>query len=327
MCGTIPFDDIPQVYTPPSHFVFSANQRVVEPDYPYYIGTSLDFFSDGYRANEIYRTLSRWDRLTVKDMQSLQNDTRDYLASLMVPKLLEAAKGQPLTSNEQSALSLLKSWDYRMDSDSPAAALWWTFWTQYLSDTFQPWWDHFKVPVEVDPSLKVNPNLASLNEDLEAWTLKDPNNAAFSLPNGTRRDANEVMRQSFHEAVGSLSARLGAGPKARSWGLLHSRQFPSLLRVPELGYGPFPSGGDIWSVNAADSADGYLSTAGPSWRFIMDWGTKQGFGVYPGGQSENPLSPWYANFITAWWNGAYYPMQDFPTVDRSPQSVEWELEP
>jgi penicillin G amidase len=327
ICGTIPFDDIPQVYNPPSHFVFSANQRVVEPDYPYYIGTSLDFFSDGYRADEIYRTLSRWDRLTVKDMQSLQNDTRDYLASLMVPKLLEAAKGQPLTSNEQSALSLLESWDYRMDADSSAAALWWTFWTQYLSDTFQPWWDHFKVPVEVDPSLKVNPNLASLDEDLEAWTLKDPNNAAFSLPDGKRRNANEVMRQSFHEAVGSLSARLGADPKAWSWGLLHSRQFPSILRVPELGYGPFPSGGDIWTVDAADSADGYLSTAGPSWRFIMDWGTRQGFGVYPGGQSENPLSPWYANFITAWWNGAYYPMQDFPTVDRSPQSVEWELEP
>ncbi|HEX6122353.1 MAG TPA: penicillin acylase family protein, partial [Ktedonobacterales bacterium] len=29
--GTIPFDDIPQVYNPPSHFVFSANQREVGP--------------------------------------------------------------------------------------------------------------------------------------------------------------------------------------------------------------------------------------------------------------------------------------------------------
>jgi acyl-homoserine lactone acylase PvdQ len=28
-------------------------------------------------------------------------------------------------------------------------------------------------------------------------------------------------------------------------------------------------------------------------------------GVYPGGQSENPASPWYQNLIDAWWNGEY----------------------
>ena len=28
-------------------------------------------------------------------------------------------------------------------------------------------------------------------------------------------------------------------------------------------------------------------------------------GVYPGGQSENPASPWYQNLIGAWWNGEY----------------------
>ncbi|GMA51325.1 beta-lactam antibiotic acylase [Alicyclobacillus contaminans] len=322
--GSIPFDDIPQVYDPPSHFVFSANQREVSADYPYYIGTSLDFFSDGFRADEIYRTLSAGKKLTVKDMEALQNDTTDYLATTIVPKLTASLAKQSLNSTEQQALHLLTTWNDRMDPDSSAAAIWWTFWTDYLSATFQPWWDAAKVPVDVDPTLKIRPNLTSLNEDLQAWTLTHPTNPAFSLPDGTKRTADDVMFTAFRTAVAHLSKRLGSDPKLWSWGALHSRQFPSLLQVPALGYGPFPSGGDDWTVNAADSDNGYLSTGGPSWRFVMDWGTGNVYGVYPGGQSENPLSPWYENFIDAWWNGAYYPLLE---ADQVSAKGTWTMVP
>jgi penicillin amidase len=44
------------------------------------------------------------------------------------------------------------------------------------------------------------------------------------------------------------------------------------------------------------------------WAIIMDWEPGQCASVYPGGQSENPLSPWYENQIPAWWNGLYYPL-------------------
>src|SRR5450759_3919025 len=57
--GTVPYDDIPQVYDPPEGFIWSANQRQVGPDYPYYIGTASNFFNPGYRANEIKRVLSQ----------------------------------------------------------------------------------------------------------------------------------------------------------------------------------------------------------------------------------------------------------------------------
>ena len=53
--GTIPYSDVPQAYNPPDHIIWSANQREVGADYPYYIGTSLEGFDAGYRANRIYR--------------------------------------------------------------------------------------------------------------------------------------------------------------------------------------------------------------------------------------------------------------------------------
>ena len=57
VAGVIPYAAEPQVYDPPGHVVATANQRPVGPSYPYYIGTSADFFDNSFRANEIYSAL------------------------------------------------------------------------------------------------------------------------------------------------------------------------------------------------------------------------------------------------------------------------------
>jgi acyl-homoserine lactone acylase PvdQ len=44
--------------------------------------------------------------------------------------------------------------------------------------------------------------------------------------------------------------------------------------------------------------------------------------VYPGGQSENPASPWYQNLIEAWWNGEYLAL---PVPGRPAGPVTWSL--
>ena len=35
--GLIPFDELPQTYNPEQHFIVTANNRVVDDTYPYYI--------------------------------------------------------------------------------------------------------------------------------------------------------------------------------------------------------------------------------------------------------------------------------------------------
>ena len=54
LAGVIPYRAVPQVYDPPGHAVATANQRPVGPSYPYYPGTTADFFDPGYRAGQIY---------------------------------------------------------------------------------------------------------------------------------------------------------------------------------------------------------------------------------------------------------------------------------
>src|SRR5581483_10412654 len=126
-------------------------------------------------------------------------------------------------------------------------------------------------------------------------TLHASPDTPFTLPSGARRNAGIVMLQAFQESVAELSKALGNNPHQWQWGKLHTRTVDSLLGVEALSYGPRASGGDEWTLNAAggsplsESSPMLNSSAhGPSWRIIVDWGTGQALGSYPGGQDENP---------------------------------------
>ncbi|HEY1353418.1 MAG TPA: penicillin acylase family protein [Ktedonobacteraceae bacterium] len=328
--GSIPYSAVPQVYDPASHMVLSANQRPVSNSYPYYIGTTWNSFDNGYRASEIYSELQSKTQLTIHDMEHMQSSTHDYLAGLMVPALLKTLQQSTLSQSEQEAEALLRNWNGDMDANAPAALIWWTFWTHYLTDVFGPWWRAAHVPVKAHPELAVGPDQSSLDEDLETWTLSDPTNAVFTLPTGAKRNASVVMRQAFNETVSELGKTLGSNPKQWQWGRLHTRKIVSQPGVDALSYGPQASGGDEWTLLAA--GDHPLSATnptltpsihGPGRRIIIDWGTGQTEGTYPGGQDENPASPWYENQISHWWNGQYYPMIDGATAHRQSDSVVW----
>jgi penicillin G amidase len=324
--GTVPYDDIPQIYNPPSNIVWSANQRQVGPDYPYYIGTTSNFFDPGYRANEINRVLSQPGKLSAADMMALQTDTRDFLASEITPVLVKALAGDQLTSSEQQARDLLTAWDFRMEVGSAAASIWATFWEDYLSATFDPWWKSRNVEVDRAESTSSNANTQlndALGQDLEAWTLGDPTNPAFT-PAGSAQTAQDVMRAAFHTALASLSARLGPGPATWSWGRIHTREIENLAQVSGLNYGPKADRGDAGTVLAARDSP---STHGPSWRMVVDWGTKTFSGIYPGGQSENPASTWYENKVDTWWSGLYAPMLSADEASFAPGVATWAMQP
>ena len=334
--GVIPYAAVPQVYDPPGHVLATANQRPVGPSYPYYIGTTADFFDNSFRANQIYASLRGRSGLRPSAFTAVQGSVTDSLASVIVPRLLAALRqpgAQPdLSRREQAALKLLAGWDDTMTAGSAAAAVWWTFWGDYISATFQPWWTSAQVPVDKDPAgLSLSSWPASLTEDLAAWTTGAAPTSAFDLPSGAHRTASQVMRQAFGTAVAHLARKLGGSPSGWAWGRLHTRTFPSLTGAGALGYGPRASSGDAWTVDAAEG--GLTSSIGPSWRMVVDFagaaagpagpgGPVLAEGVYPGGQSENPASPWYEDLISLWWADRSLPM---PAPGEPAGVIRWTL--
>jgi penicillin G amidase len=322
--GVIPFNAVPQAYDPPSHLIATDNQRPVTGAYPYYIGTTADFYDPGYRAAHAYSQLRADEPLTTASIAALQNDLTDGLATRVLPTVLAALDSASLTSLQRSAVVLLRSWNDAMDEDSAAASVWWTFWGDYLSQTFEPWWKAARVPTAKDPlDLEVGPGLAPLDEDLETWTLGDPSNPAFAGPSGHGPgSAPAAMVVAFRQAVSHLSGQFGGSPSSWTWGRMHSRSFPSVTGADGLGYGPRAAGGDPFTEDAADG--GLDATTGPSWRMVVSLGPGgvSAEGIYPGGQSENPASPWYDNLVPLWWDGQYLPVP-VPGVTDGP--VRWRL--
>ena len=322
--GVIPYQAVPQAYDPPSHLIATGNQRPVSGDYPYYVGTALDFYDPGYRAAHAYSALKAAEPLTPASIASLQNDLTDPLAVRLLPTVVGALSAAGLSGADQQAAALLRSWNGDMDQNSAAASLWSTFWGSYLNAVFAPWWRAGKVPVSKDPLvLAVSPGLVPLNEDLEAWTLGDPSNAAFAGPGGHGLGtANAAITAAFKKAVAHLSVKLGGAPATWTWGRIHTRSFPSITGADGLGYGPRAAGGDPFTEDAADG--GLNASTGPSWRMIATLGAGgvSAQGVYPGGQSENPASPWYTNLVPLWWDGKYLPL---PAPGRSAGPTAWSL--
>jgi penicillin G amidase len=325
IAGVIPYPAVPQVYDPAGHVVVTANQRPVTAAYPYYIGTTANDFDPGYRASEEYAFLRSHTSMGPSSFAALQGSLTDRLAVRIVPELLAALRSAPLPAREQQAQAVMAGWDDSMGGGSAAAAIWWTFWTDYLKNVFRPWWSARHVPVHQDAfGLSIGPGQASLDQVLEAWTLHDQSNPAFTPPGRPARDAAAAMRAAFATAVGHLHARLGGAPASWAWDRLHSRQFPSLTQVAALGYGPRPAGGDPFTPDAADG--GLTARQGPSWRMIAGWtapGRPSAEGIYPGGQSENPASPWYTNLVADWWDGRYLPIPR----PGSAGPIRWELRP
>ncbi|MDA8197132.1 MAG: penicillin acylase family protein [Actinomycetota bacterium] len=321
--GTIPFTQVPQSYDPKSGFIFSANQRPVTDSYPYFIGDSNNAFDPGYRARTISNYLSKHKKISPTQMANLQTSYSDLLASEVVPKLLAAIHSSipagvfTLTRPYQNALDQLSSWNYSMDQSSNAAPIWWYFINEYLQELFGAQWSTHHVPTSKDSNLKIAIDNTSLLEDAEAITLNPHLGPSFGLAISSQSDLYKVMFASFENAIKKMELKYGTNMTSINWGSIHNDKFVSLTNVDSLSYGPFPAGGDPWTVNAAEGA--LLSTGGPSWRMIAQPNSSSE-GIIPGGQSGNELSKNYESEALLWRNHSYLPM----TSTQSPIAI-WTL--
>ena len=109
----------------------------------------------------------------------------------------------------------------------------------------------------------------------------------------------------MRSTLDTLTKGLGPNPSTWTWGRVHQRTLQNLAKITGLDYGPRPDRGD---ANTPLAAPDFPSSHGPSWRMVVDWGNGTFMGIYPGGQSENPASQWYADRVDTWWDGRYAPM-------------------
>jgi penicillin amidase len=216
-----------------------------------------------------------------------------------------------------------------METTSASAAIWWTFWQEYIALSFDPWWKAKKVSVDRS---ELNDALGQYLEALAlaGKTVCAPPNCSAPVASACPLAACErlsltlALRKAFSSTTAKLTRQLGADPKTWTWGRIHQRVIENLAHVKGLNYGPRPDRGDANTPLAAPDSP---SSHGPSWRMVVDWGAGTFQGVYPGGQSENPASQWYADRVDKWWNGKYSAMLTADQAAATKGSKTWRLRP
>jgi penicillin G amidase len=290
----IPMRENPHVYNPSQGYVSSANQCVTDSAYPYwYNGYFVEL-----RAWRINQVLSGLQKATVKDMFALQQDTYSILASQTLPIMLGYLDNQGISNaNRQKYIDSLKRWNYVLSAESFAATLYQRWWGQFYYELWSP---QFKnVPDQVYPLPERTMQL------MRADSAINLNIAGKSF----HQYLEDAVIHSFSSTVNAYEREYGG--KQVAWYMDKNTSAVHLTKLPAFSYDHLKTGGWGNTVNAA------TSDHGPSWRMVVEMGKEiKAYGVYPGGESGNPGSKFYASFLPYWTEGKYYELQFLPNADR-----------
>lgn len=311
--GFIPWEKLPETVNPADGFIATANARVVDDAYPYFLSSS---WAPPYRTARIQEVLQGASQWTVKEMQALQNDVANLQARTLWP-VLEPALAEGfrqlggMTEREQAALAALRGWDQQDTAKSVGASIWHTWYWQMAGATFRD---------ELGEDLyKRMPNTTLVFDRLIQEAATGPGSGWFDNINTLDTEGlATIAATSFREAVKELEKQLGKKVEKWEWGSLHQLPYKHQLGAvaalrPVFNVSAQPVAGSGVTVNAnsfkkAKELD-FTVTNGPVWRQVVDLADLPGnsWDVLGPGQSGHPVSNHYDDQYRLWREGQYHP--------------------
>jgi penicillin G amidase len=305
--GSVPRGQLPLSINPPNHFVASANGRPSPLGYPHYLGWMWD---PSYRIRRINDMLGQARGLNVDSMRAIQLDAYDKAAERFVPVLLAAiANSSPSEPLVRRAADELKNWDFVARIDAIGPAIWLRWFDRYRKAVWNDEWTSRGIQQPGGSWGFCGDNRREpMLEVLEYLTREFPRSIWFDDRTTPQRETrDDIMRNSFASAVASLAKDFGDDPQKWRWGRLNTLRIAALSGQPDLARAGGPIVGTSFTVNPG--GDIGPVGGGASWRQIVDLADPtRSIGVYPGGQSEDPASPLYADQMPLWAKGDYLPI-------------------
>ncbi|MEO7523396.1 MAG: penicillin acylase family protein, partial [Ferruginibacter sp.] len=298
----IPQDETPFQHNPERGFVSSANQRPTDTAYKYYLGREYPT----PRGLTINRKLSTMTDITPENMMTLQNDNYNVFGEMATPLFTGNIDSSRLNVEEKAMFSLLQNWNFENDKDSKGATVFVYTWKHFLDTVFA---DEYKEA----PASALRPFSSTL---LEA-VLKDSAYKFLDDINTPQKESlADIATIAFKAAVVELEDVDSKGKL--EWAKNKDTRVSHLLKLPAFSRQHLDIGGGENVINATSGDHG------PSWRMIVSLaGKTEAYGVYPGGQSGNPGSRFYDNFVDQWAAGKYYPLWLMTTEEQKDPKIKW----
>ncbi|CAN7417849.1 penicillin acylase family protein [Rossellomorea sp. LjRoot5] len=297
--GFIHFDELPKVINPESGFVATANNKVVDDDYPYHIS---HHWAQPYRYMRISEYLEGKSELTISDMKALQMDQKNLHAREFVPILTEDLETGSLTDEQKKAIEILKSWNYLDDKNLAAPLIFHQWMNEISTELFEK--------VVPDDMMKLFEGRQSVVDELIRKAHTGDESQWFADRGGYK----SFLAASLTNALNEIEEAYGSSVNEWEWGMYHKVYFehPLSSASPILKKflnerGPVPVGGSRVTVEAASYNEEGIVNHGASWRFVIDTSDMEnGYHIVGPGQAGHFKSEWYQDQIDAWVNGDYH---------------------
>lgn len=294
--GYVDPGDNPRLYNPPTGYIYSANNAIVDPDqYPDTIAT---FFDYGYRAARIAELLQQTDKHSVDTFKAIQLDSYNPAAELILP-VLQTLEFE--SEETKSAVDWLTEWDYQNQTDSPQAALFNVFWSKLMLTGLE------ELPLyESSHSIYLMSQI--INAPLHVLWI----NADKGL---IGRDT--VLQKAFQDAYTEMVTMFGADREKWRYGDLHKVHFePAILDyisvdadlyqrfTPSIG---IDGGFSSINVGSYDPRKSLNANNIPTMRMILDFSNfDQSLYINSTGEIGDVRDPRYGDMVELWATGQYH---------------------
>jgi len=316
--GYIPYDELPMVFNPSSHYIVTANNQVAPNSYPYLLTTD---WAAPYRAMRIEELVRAKDKLTPDDFATIQAD----VYSIPLVKLQSFIK--PLTFDEflpRRAMDYVNAWDGRMARDAQGATILEVTYNMLTQEIFSK-----RMSAETYKMYQADGNITRQAIDL---LLDQPQNEWWDDPTTPARETrDERLKVAYQKGVDWLGKLYGDAPPEWKWGRLHTATFEHPFGAIKpldrlLNVGPLSTDGHGFTVTNAGYRivdDAYKQRTVSSMRHIFDltdWDAVRW--IHTTGQSGQVWSPHYSD-LTEKWRDAKYAILPFTraAVERAQASV------
>lgn len=285
--GVVPYDSLPRAMNPASGYIVSAN-NIPRNGGPFVSA----HFMPGFRAARIIALIEGTPVHDAASVHAAQLDVFSLFAERHFRRAVRAARD---AGADEAAVRLV-GWDRRARTESPAAALFYT-WVERLrwaiaADEYGDTLGYF--PWEV---------LDRVLESGESRLIDDAGTPE-------RETMETLSARAMREAVTLVGDR--------TWGAIHpvtsTHALGSLAWLDawlDLDVGPVPSAGDPYTVNSAHHSatrPPFRVTWGVSQRHVVDLAAPDEGGgfILPTGQSGHPMSRHYADQRETWQRGGLW---------------------
>ncbi|MGW0755545.1 penicillin acylase family protein [Streptomyces sp. NPDC002814] len=306
--GYLDQDELPFELNPQRGYIVTANQAVVDQEYPYTLTTDWGYGARSQRITDLIQSkIDDGGKISTDDMRQMQLDNSSEIAKLLVPQLLKINLAD---KDVREAQKLLEGWDYTQDADSAAAAYFNSVWRNILKLAFGNklpkelrvegqclWVDPVNTTGPADETEKVRecgqreadqaqPDGGDRWFEVVRNLMDDPESDWWKTPrSGTRPAADnrdKLFERAMIDARWELTAKLGKDIDTWNWGRLHrlflknqtlGTEGPGFLQYA-LNRGPWRLSGGEATVNATgwNAAGGYGVIWVPSMRMVVNLG-------------------------------------------------------